>query len=95
MRDLLRKKSLSLVRKKTIPFDIYYNCLLSEKILIENKSSKNSMKLLHYIRSTMLAVIVHILSISGSGSGMLYILKRENNEIAQKEYSTAEKQAAL
>jgi SAM-dependent methyltransferase len=77
MRNILRKKGLALVRKKVIPFDIYYNCLLSEKILIDSSACHNQTKIWRYFRAGMIGIIAHILSASGAGSGMLYVVKRD------------------
>lgn len=75
---LLKKTGLTLKKTKVIPFDIYFNCLLSEKIILSRKRSSRSKKILHYWRSLTVAFLSHILSISGAGSGMLYFVQKRN-----------------
>jgi SAM-dependent methyltransferase len=75
---LLQKTGLSLEKTRVIPFDIYYNCLLSERIILGRKKVNRLTKLLFYWRSLTIAFIAHILSISGTGSGMLYFVRKRN-----------------
>jgi len=79
VRQLLHQNGWQLVRTKVIPFDIYYNCLLSEKILMESQGEKISWRFCHYLRSLLVAMNAHILSIAGTGSGMLYVARQRES----------------
>lgn len=79
---LLSQSGLVLEKTKVIPFDIYYNCLLSERIILGRERAWRSKRLFLYWRSLTLAFIAHIISISGAGSGMLYFI-RKGNGLAQ------------
>jgi len=79
VRQLLRLNGWQLEMTRTIPFDIYYNCLLSEKILMEYRGKKIHLKFLYYLRSLMVAINAHILSIAGTSSGMLYVVRRRGD----------------
>ncbi len=76
MKKFVKMHGLQLIKSTVIPYDIYYNCILSEKIFIEKKFSKKRFKNLYYIRAFSLALIMHILSVTNSGPGMLYVLKQ-------------------
>ncbi len=75
---LMRKHQLRLIISRVIPFDIYYNCFLSERIIIDNLKMSRIHRLFRYSWALFFAIIVQILSISGAGSGMLYFVRRKN-----------------
>ncbi len=74
---LAARHYLKVQKSKVIPFDIYYNSLLSEKIIMENSRASRVFKAFRYSRSLFVAIIAHIFSLAGTGSGMLYFLRRK------------------
>lgn len=72
---LARRHGLQVEGTKVIPFDIYYNTFLSEKIFLEQKRIRSRVRGLFYLRGLFLGMIVHILSVSGNGPGLLYCLR--------------------
>lgn len=77
---LAARHSLEVRKSKVIPFDIYYNSLLSEKIIVENSRSNKIFKAFRYSRSLFVAIVAHIFSLAGTGSGMLYFLRRKETD---------------
>ncbi len=75
---LIQKHKLRLRKNRVIPFDIYYNFLLSERIIIENLQPNRIQRLFRYSSALFIAIIAQILSVSGAGSGMLYFVSRKD-----------------
>jgi SAM-dependent methyltransferase len=77
VRMLARMFHLEIVDVTVIPFDIYYTCLLSERIQMERERRSRPIRMVFYLRAALLALMEHILSLSGSGPGLLYQLRRK------------------
>jgi len=83
MSRLATAANFSIMNMRQMPLDAFYNCLMSEQLVLARRTKSKAFIPLYLLRGLSVAtgsvmLAARMLGLNGRGSSMLYILKREN-----------------
>jgi len=75
-RSLFYSFGLEVFKLHQMPLDVFYNCIMSEKLAFERKRRRKVSFPLSLLRGGVIALMSFCMGTLGNGSGMLYYLRK-------------------